>query len=409
MTARHRISADQLDVGAPLPVDVFDAEDRLLLRRGNVIATGQQLERLIDEGLFSEKPLPSPSAVPEAARDHDADAGDDDASIDASHARVGARPGVRVSVYAEVLAAARHLEALLVAPEANPGFVKDISGVADTLCHACDLDRDAALGHIMFAREVSYPIRQSVNVAILTALLLGRSRNDRARTHSAACAALTMNLSILSLQDVLYQQQAETEAQRQVIAAHPAEGARMLTTLGVRDPLWLALVEQHHELIDGSGYPRHLASDAVLREAQVITLADRYCAAVTERAYRAAIAPDIVIDLIRTRSGAAIDRRLIEELVYWVGIYPPGTVVVLKNRDVAVVTRRLLDPKHPVVVAVAGEGLRPYDSPRKRLTGAHPQFNIERVLPRETNPFALDPEVLWPRTVTKEVVGAAAV
>jgi len=41
-----------LQVGAPLPVDVFDTENRLLLRRGNIIATDHQLERLIAEGLF---------------------------------------------------------------------------------------------------------------------------------------------------------------------------------------------------------------------------------------------------------------------------------------------------------------------------------------------------------------------
>jgi hypothetical protein len=82
-------------------------------------------------------------------------------------------------------------------------------------------------------------------------------------------------------------------------------------------------------------------------------------------------------------------------------------VVVLFNRDVCVVTRRLLDPKHPVVVAVSGERLRPYDSPRKRLTASHAQFHIERVLPRETIGFPVDPEILWPRTVAEEAAFAA--
>ena len=88
------------------------------------------------------------------------------------------------------------------------------------------------------------------------------------------------------------------------------------------------------------------------------------------------------------------------------GMYPPGTVVELFNRDVAIVTRRLRDPKHPVVMAVCGQNLRPFESPRKRMTSSQPQFRIERVFARETIKFPVDPETLWPQTVTEDAVAA---
>jgi len=207
---------------------------------------------------------------------------------------------------------------------------------------------------------------------------------------------LTMNLSIVDLQDVLYRQQTMTAEQREAIAAHPAEAVQKLETLAVRDPLWLAIVGQHHEFLDGSGYPMKLAGDAVMRETQVIGLADRYCAAVTERTYRQPVPPDVALEHIRTKSGAAIDPALIAELTTLVTQYPPGSVVELANRDAAIVARRLRDPKHPVVYAVAPQNLRPFEAPRKRLTASNPQFNIERVLPRETIKFAVDPDLLWP-------------
>jgi len=168
-------------------------------------------------------------------------------------------------VYAEAVAAARQLEALLCAPEANPDFVGEVGALAWTLCHVCELDPDAALAHIMFARDVRYPVRQPINVAILTALLLARSRNDLVRTQAAVCAALTMNLTIQSVQDSLYRQQTMDASQRQSIAAHPVECARLLAALGVHDPLWLTTVEQHHEFVDGSGYSKHLTGNAIAR------------------------------------------------------------------------------------------------------------------------------------------------
>jgi HD-GYP domain-containing protein (c-di-GMP phosphodiesterase class II) len=401
VTTRHRIRLDQLRIGAPLPVDVYDSNNRLLLRRGHIITTDHQLDRLVEEGLFADQPLPTlrhPKGDDAERGSHPGD--EDDPLIDGSIPRATAKATHRVSIYAEVAAAAKTLEALLCAPEANPDFSIDVAHVAGVLSKACRLEPDAALGYTMFAREVRYPVRQSVNVAILTALLLERMNTDAVRLRAAVCAALTMNLSIQALQDVLYRQQTMTDAQRKDIHVHPAQSAAQLLSLRVQDPLWRAIVEQHHEFIDGTGYPGKLAGDAVLPEARVIGLADRFFATVSERAYRAAIAPDTAINHIRTRSGTAIDPKLVDELVHWIGMYPPGTVVELVNRDVAIVTRRLRDPRHPVVMAVAGQNLRPFEWPRKRLTASQPQFHIEHFFPRETITFPVDPESLWPRTVT---------
>jgi HD domain len=388
VSVRHRLRIDQLHVGAPLPVDVYDPEDRLLLRRGNVIATESQLKRLIDEGLFSDQPVPA----------HALRGGFDEVVLGGRPSK----PRVRVAVYADIVAAARRLQGLLGAPASDPSFVATIEELARVVEHGCALDPDAALAHILFARGVLYPARQQVNVAILTVLVLGRVGNDPARTHAAVCAALTMNLTIQAVQEVLYSQQEMTPEQREVIAVHPAAAARELAALGVRDPLWLACVEQHHEFSDGSGYPNKLAGAAVLREAQVIGLADRYCAAVTERGYRQAVAPDTALGFMRAKSGGTIAPEWIDELAHCVGRYPPGTVVSLFNRDVAVVTRRLRDARHPVVYALSPQNLRPFEAPRKRLTASNPQFEIERVLPREILPFPVDTELLWPRTVTDE-------
>ena len=407
MTTRHRIRAEQLQVGGPLPVDVYDADNRLLLRRGNVIATESQLERLIEYGMFSDEPLPvrRPAGADDAAA-HSQAAAASDPLIDGPLRHHAPRPTAKVSVYAEVVATARTLEQLLCAPSANPDFVHDIAQLAAGLRRACTLDPDAALAHILFARDVRYPVRQAINVAIISALLLERLGHAPDRIHSAVAAALTMNLSMLDVQHVLYRQQTMDDAQRAAVAEHPLASRRALEALGVADALWLTVVEQHHEFIDGTGYPHRLAGETVLREAQVVGLADRYCGVVTERAYRPAIAPDAAIEQIRTKSGTAIDPLLIAELVHWLGLYPPGTVVELFNREVAVVTRRLRDPRHPVVFAVCGQNLRPFESPRKRMTASQPQYRIERVFARDTIKFPVDPETLWPRTVIDEPVAA---
>jgi len=406
MSVKHRIRADQLQVGAPLPVDIYDSENRLLLRKGNTIATESQLERLIESGLFASQPLPTMGAAAGAERARPAHEPDDpliDGPIVRASAKKPAVTVTRLSAYAQIVDTAHALEALLRSPEQSDDFPAAVNAMAQTISSACDLDTDAALAHILFSCEACYPVRQSINVAIITALLLSRMNNDPARTQSAVCAALTMNISVCKLLHTLYEQKDMTPEQSQALNAHPVESAKQLASMGVQDKVWLTFVEQHHEFLDGSGFPQKLKGAAIALESQVIGLADRYCSAVTERAYRAAVPPDVVLKQIREKSGAAIDPKLISGLVYWIGLYPPGTVVELFNRDIAVVTRRLQDLKHPMVCAVAEQNLRPFETPRKRATGSQPNYRIERILPRSTLKCAIDPEVLWPRAHVKEV------
>jgi len=130
VTVRHRIRADQLQVRAPLPVDIYDASNRLLLRRGNVIATEAQLARLVGEGMFSDQPLPSRAkgASPRAGDDQGEDL------VNGARTRSAAKPNI--SVYAEMAAAASTLGALLCAPESNPQFAADMEELAGSLRRA---------------------------------------------------------------------------------------------------------------------------------------------------------------------------------------------------------------------------------------------------------------------------------
>jgi hypothetical protein len=186
-----------------------------------------------------------------------------------------------------------------------------------------------------------------------------------------------MNISIMALQDELYRQpEPMTSEQRDTLRLHPGEGAKMLRKLGVTDPLRLQTVEQHHEARDGSGYPAGLKQTAICREAQVVSLADRYCGLVSQRNYRIAFPPRRAIKELHERSANAIDTGLIGTLIAAAGLFPPGAFVRLANGETAIVVRRLIDPKHPVVYALHQDTTAPYESPKKRMTASHRDFEI---------------------------------
>jgi HD-GYP domain-containing protein (c-di-GMP phosphodiesterase class II) len=83
------------------------------------------------------------------------------------------------------------------------------------------------------------------------------------------------------------------------IRKHPEAGERLLRDLGGFAPGVLRLVLDHHERLDGSGYPRGLVGDELDLETRILAVCDVYDALVSDRVYRAAWTPDRAIALLR--------------------------------------------------------------------------------------------------------------
>jgi HD-GYP domain-containing protein (c-di-GMP phosphodiesterase class II) len=383
-----RIRADLLQVGTPVPFDIYTSAGRLLLRRGHPVETELQLERLRQEGLYDPDYAQALAARAVGRSDR----------VVAEFSRLPSQQvRNRVSIFETLVYAAQALDDVRSLEPPAAQFEAGIRSTVATIRECCSLDSDAALAQLLLSESLRYSLRHSTNVAILTSLLLSRLHHDPARAESAIAASLTMNLSIFDLQDALHRQQEPLASdQRTALALHPGQSAKILRDFGIQDPVWLQAVEQHHEARDGSGYPAGLKEAAICMEAQVVSVADRYCVLVSQRAYRPALSPRQAIKELNERAAKAIEPALIGALIASVGLFPPGAYVRLANGETAIVVRRLLDPKHPVVYALHQDTTAPYESPRKRLTGSRPDYEIVADVKPEAVRVKIDPAVLWP-------------
>ena len=387
--ARMRLVAEDIAVGTPLRYDVFDAQGRMLLCAGYVIESAGQIERLIEHGLFSDA-----SAVRQARGTGSEPADAVDVGVRA------ARPALEtMSAIDLVVEARRRLGSALAVPADASAALVAVRDAAIAVEDACRYDSDAALATILVLRDDPYPIRHAVDVALLGAILSKELGHAESVRRAIVCAALTMNVAMTELQITLYAQAAPLDdAQRRALVAHPVESARWLESGGLTDRLWLDIVAQHHEAADGSGYPARLHADDIRPEAQVVSLADRYCGMVSERAYRAGASPTAALREIYLRHGAAIDPKLIGLLVKEMGIYPPGTAVELANGELGVVVRRTLNPGQPIVRALRTAEGRPLPGWPKRVT-ADPIHAVRGVHEGRTRELGADARSLWPATV----------
>jgi HD-GYP domain-containing protein (c-di-GMP phosphodiesterase class II) len=91
-----------------------------------------------------------------------------------------------------------------------------------------------------------------------------------------------------------------------IIREHPQTGYTILKGIPFSWPI-AEIVHQHHERLDGSGYPQGLKGDAILPEAKVLAVADMVEAMASHRPYRPAFKMGVVLKQIETEAGSLLD------------------------------------------------------------------------------------------------------
>jgi putative nucleotidyltransferase with HDIG domain len=105
--------------------------------------------------------------------------------------------------------------------------------------------------------------------------------------------------------------------ERQLVEAHAAVGATMLLQAGLHAEA--AVVRNHHERWDGTGYPDRLRGDAIPIESRIILVADTYDAMTSDRPYRPALPRALALAEIERVAGSQLDpaaAALVRDVVY---------------------------------------------------------------------------------------------
>ena len=95
-----------------------------------------------------------------------------------------------------------------------------------------------------------------------------------------------------------------------LIKTHPDAGYSILRDIPFTWPV-AEIVRQHHEKLDGSGYPYGLKVDAILPEAKILAVADIVEAMASDRPYRAKLGLDVALAEIKALSGTLLDADVV--------------------------------------------------------------------------------------------------
>ncbi len=97
----------------------------------------------------------------------------------------------------------------------------------------------------------------------------------------------------------------------ELVKSHAGAAGEILSGIEWSGPI-TRIILQHHERLDGSGYPHGLEGDAIIPEARVVAVADVFEAMVSHRPYRPALTPDVAIAELREGAGRLYDGEVVE-------------------------------------------------------------------------------------------------
>ena len=229
------------------------------------------------------------------------------------------------------------------------GAISNANRLVDALVDAINGRDDVVLQLINDDSTDGGIYHHSLNVAVLSVMLASAAELAPEQIHLAGLAGLFHDLGKSRIpMAVLKKTHDITQAEKNLIAQHPKYGEELAQTLAGLPEDVTAVIAQHHERLDGSGYPQGLNGDAISPLAQLVAVANEYDSLCHGHRHSPPMAPDRVLSSLFKEGQTRFNKDYVQHLVRVLGVYPPGTLVWLSNEMPGIVMsvngRRLLSP-----------------------------------------------------------------
>lgn len=323
--------------GRALGRTIVSATGQVLLRRGVVLTPGylQALRGLGYGAVYVEDPLVPDVELEEAV------------SVETQSRAQRAVREAFAQVQRAGDAAQARLGSLRVAADAVDAIVGELksSGAVVTL--------------VALRGATEYTFVHSVNVCVLCVLMGMQLGYDAVSLRQLGLGALLHDIGKVFCADLAEKPGKLTDEDWVRMKRHPWDGFEMLRSHPEVHLYSAHIALQHHERLDGSGYPRGLTGDRILPFARIAAVADVYDAVTADRPYRAGRPPHEAMGILQAEAGTKFDADVVYRLARRLAVYPNGSVVRLNTGELAVVLAQGLSPDLPRVRVVADRQLHP--------------------------------------------------
>lgn len=209
---------------------------------------------------------------------------------------------------------------------------KDVSKVSQSLIEEIITSKNTNISMMTIKNSNDYYYEHSVNVAVLSIIIGLEIGLKLEELENLAYGALLADIGCNWIEaDLLDDEEQYTEIETNKMQKHAFIGYDYINQNTTFNAHIKNIILQHHERIDGTGYPNHLIADDIHPLSKIVMIADVYDAMTSDRLHREAYTQIEAIEYIMANAGTLFDFDLANIFVRKIVPYPVGTYVLLSN------------------------------------------------------------------------------
>ncbi len=216
--------------------------------------------------------------------------------------------------------------------------IKQVNEVIDYILDEI-LSNPTVLFNIMdLKNHDNYYYLHSVNVCVISTIIGKKLGLARDKMKELATGALLHDLGMVCIDPQIFSQRRRlSEEEMAEVKEHPKYGFGLLRSSRELSILVAHTAYQHHERMDGSGYPKGLSGSDIHLYGKIVAVADSYETMTSERVYRKALWSHEAIRELKENTPEKYDPEVVEAMIETAAFYPVGSVVALNTNEEAVV------------------------------------------------------------------------
>ncbi len=217
-------------------------------------------------------------------------------------------------------------------------YMSSLNSIVDEILLELSSKKNIPLEYIDIKSVENYLYMSSLNCGILGALIAMDMDYNYEMTKNIFLAGIFHDIGMALIPPDIFQKKTEfTTEEKMMIINHPKIGIEFLKDKHFLNAYVKQATLQHHEKLDGTGYPLRISGEEINTVSQIVGITDVYDAMTSDKPYRRATTPHEAIEYLMAGSGRLFDSNVVSVFTKKINPYPPGSLVKLSTGDIAVV------------------------------------------------------------------------
>jgi putative nucleotidyltransferase with HDIG domain len=223
---------------------------------------------------------------------------------------------------------------------------------------AFETDSDVLINLVNFSDDDFSMHHHTLNVCVLTLAIAKAMGIKDIELRKLCIGAVLHDIGKVAVPaKVLMKKEPLNTSEQKLLDTHPLLGGKLARKLQGASIESAEVIEQHHEFLDGTGYPQGLRGDDITILARIVVITNCYDNLCNPADIKKAVTPKQAMAILYAKYKDKLDTEIVQLFIKTMGVYPPGTMVSLSDGSIGLVTavssQSLLQPQlllyHPDV------------------------------------------------------------